>query len=80
MLVTSAAPTRARDLKRLRPRRPCAPPDALAYTVPDACLLAGFGRTTCYGLVQVGKLRLIKIGRRSLIAGDSLRAFLGAGV
>jgi hypothetical protein len=38
--------------------------------------MGGPGRTKIYELVKAGKLRLVKIGGRSLIEGDSLRALL----
>lgn len=70
----------AGETKQSRPRavRPTAPPDALGFTVRDACRLGGFGRTTLYGLVKAGRLDLVRVGGRTLVVGDSLRALLRA--
>ncbi len=55
------------------------PADAIAFRIDDACRLSGLGRTTVYGLVRAGRLRLIRVGGRSLIDGDSLRRLLRGG-
>ena len=55
------------------------PADALAFTVQSACALTGLGRTTMYALMRAGTLRRIRIGGRTLIAADSLRAMLAGG-
>lgn len=54
-------------------------PNALAFRIDDACRMGGFGRTLAYELVKQGKLKLIRVGGRSLICGDSLRALMGQG-
>ena len=65
--------TAARERKRKR----AAPlPNALGYTVDDACRMGGFGRTTAYALRDAGKLTFIKIAGRTIVVGDSLRALL----
>ena len=55
------------------------PADALAFTVQSACALTGLGRTTLFQLLRAGTLRRIRIGGRTLIAGDTLRAMLAGG-
>jgi excisionase family DNA binding protein len=57
--------------KRLQPAH------ALTFTVQAASELSGLGKTTLYALLRDGKLRRIKVGDRTLIGGDSLRALLG---
>lgn len=52
--------------------------NAHAYRIDDAGAMAGIGRTTIYDLVKNGDLKLIKVGGRSLIDGDSLRALIRA--
>jgi hypothetical protein len=52
-------------------------PNALGYTVDDACRMGGFGRTTAYALRNEGKLTFIKVAGRTIVVGDSLRALLG---
>jgi len=53
------------------------PPHALTFTVQAASELSGLGKTKLYELLKDGKLRRIKVGDRTLIGGDSLRALLG---
>ncbi len=69
------AERRAR-VSRRKHNRQAPPANAFAYRVDDACAMGGFGRTTAYELVKRGKLRLLRVGGRSLICGDSLRALL----
>jgi hypothetical protein len=57
-----------------------APPvNAFAFRINDACRMGGFGRTLAYELVKQDKLKLLRVGGRSLICGDSLRALMGQG-
>ncbi len=62
-------------------RRPLLPPlpNALAYRIPEARLMGGPGRTRIYELAHAGKLRLVRVGGRTLIDGDSLRTLLREG-
>lgn len=50
--------------------------EKLIYTVNEAALALGIGRTKLYELVQAGELPLVKIGARSLIRRADLEAFL----
>lgn len=50
--------------------------DVLSYTVPDAMAVTGLGRTKIYELLNANKLRSVTIGRRRLIAADSVRALI----
>jgi excisionase family DNA binding protein len=52
--------------------------DALAHTIADASKVTGIGRTTIYGLIGAGKLDARKAGGRTLITGESLRAFIAS--
>ena len=52
--------------------------DPLAYTIAGACAAGGFGRTTAYELVAEGKLDARKIGGRTIILAESLRAYLAS--
>jgi excisionase family DNA binding protein len=51
-------------------------PEPLAYSVNEACRVTSLGRTFIYKLISDGRLKTIKIGNRTLIPADSLRAFL----
>lgn len=53
-------------------------PDPLAYTIADACAAGGFGRTTAYELIAQGKLDARKIGGRTVILAESLRAYIAS--
>lgn len=48
----------------------------LAFTVPEAARLLSISRTTAYDLAKAGKLRLCKIGTRTVITGNELRRFV----
>lgn len=62
-----------------RPRLTPAPTaeSAIAYTVDDAVRVSGIGRSKLYQLVAAGQLKMTKVGRRSLIPAESLRALIG---
>jgi excisionase family DNA binding protein len=48
----------------------------LALSIADVGKLAGIGRTRLYGEISAGRLRIVKVGRRSLILADDLRRWL----
>ena len=47
----------------------------LLVPVDDARRCIGVGRTKLYQLVAKGELKLVKLGRKSLITAESLTAF-----
>lgn len=48
-----------------------------AYSVPEArAQLGNIGHDLFYKLVRAGDIRLTKIGRRSVVTEEDLRAFL----
>lgn len=47
-------------------------------TLPEACEILRIKKSSLYRLINAGKIRLTKVGRRSLIAHDDLVAFLEA--
>ena len=51
-------------------------PRPIAHQVPRAAQISGLSRTTLYGLMKSGELATIKVGRRTLIADDDLRALI----
>jgi hypothetical protein len=48
----------------------------LAVPVKIACKLVGVGNTTMWGLIKVGRVKTISIGRRRLVIYASLESLL----
>jgi excisionase family DNA binding protein len=62
-MVNKQADTRCAEEKR-------------AYRLPEFCWRYGIGRSTAYKLAKEGRLRLIKIGNRTLVSHDDAEALL----
>jgi len=52
------------------------PPTRLAYTVGDAANTLSLSRSRIYELVAAGEIAVCKIGKRTVIPGSELIAFL----
>ena len=50
-------------------------PTTLAYTVDEACSVAGIGRTALYKAIGTGELVARKYGRKTLILASDLHRF-----
>jgi excisionase family DNA binding protein len=50
----------------------------LSYKIDDAAAALGVSQRTIYNLIDAGKLRRVKVGRRSLIPATDLRALVEA--
>lgn len=50
----------------------------LAYSPKDACAALSIGKTKLYALIKGGRLRVVRLGSRTLIPADALRALLDA--
>ena len=48
----------------------------LAYTILDVCRTASIGRTRLYSEISEGRLRAVKVGRRTLIRAEDLDTWL----
>ena len=48
----------------------------LAYSIREACAVLSLGKTTIFSLIKDGKIRAVRIGGRTLIPAESLRALL----
>lgn len=48
---------------------------SVSYSVEDAAIALGIGRTFCFHLIKVGKLRAFKLGRRTLVSVREVEAF-----
>ena len=53
-------------------------PDAITYTLQGAAAASGLSVATLRRRAKDGALRLVRVGRRTLVCGRSLRAMLGA--
>ena len=51
-------------------------PHPLAYCVEDVARALGIGRTYVFHLIKEGKLRAVKIGRRTVVPVLEVEAFL----
>ncbi|MCB1783116.1 MAG: helix-turn-helix domain-containing protein [Alphaproteobacteria bacterium] len=49
-----------------------------AYSIKEAGFRAGIGSTKIYSLINSGKLKARKLGRRTIILDDDLEAFLSS--
>ena len=52
-------------------------PEKLAYSIKEACKATSLSRTTIYSHVAAGRLHVVRIGGRTIIPAESLRAVLG---
>ena len=50
--------------------------DPITVTIENAKSALGIGHTTIYRLINEGALKTVKIGRRTLIKTDSIRALV----
>lgn len=48
----------------------------LAFSIREACAVSSLGKTTLYTHMNSGRLKAIRVGGRTLIPADSLRALL----
>jgi excisionase family DNA binding protein len=49
-----------------------------AFSIHEFCVRYGIGRTNAYQEVAAGRLRAVKVGRRTLITHDAAEAWLVA--
>ncbi len=47
-----------------------------AYSIPEVCRTASIGRTRLYSEISEGRLRAVKVGRRTLVRAADLDAWL----
>jgi len=53
-------------------------PEPLAYSIKEACRVSSIGRTRIYALINEGRLKATKVGRRTLVNAESLRELVGS--
>ncbi len=54
-------------------------PPPLAYSIKEAMHVTSLGRTHIFNLIKDGKLKVVKIGSRTLIPAESLRRLIETG-
>ena len=47
-----------------------------AYSVDEFCQRYGVGRTTAYEEIKAGRLRVAKVGKRTLVTADAAELWL----
>lgn len=52
--------------------------DREGFSIPEAAIVAGIGKTKIYEAINDGSLTARKYGRRTIILRDDLRVFLTA--
>ncbi len=58
------------------PPPPVIPTERITYTVKDAAAAIGISRTTIWAAISDGRLAAYKLGQRTLIPAESLRAWV----
>jgi len=48
----------------------------LVYTVREACRVSTLGRATIYNHINAGRLRVVRLGGRTLIPAESLHVLI----
>ena len=48
----------------------------LLFSIQDTADVLGLGRTTTYALINEGRLKAIKLGRRTLVTASSIKALI----
>lgn len=48
----------------------------LVYTIREACRVSTLGRATIYNHINAGRLRVVRVGGRTLIPVESLHALI----
>ena len=49
----------------------------LAFSIREACEASSLGRTTIYKHIAAGRLQAVRVGGRTVIPAESLRALVG---
>jgi hypothetical protein len=70
---TTGAPALTTELTEGSPA-----PDRLAYTMEEFCRAARIGRSLGYGEIAAGRLKVVRVGRRTLVTVDSAKAWLAS--
>ncbi len=52
----------------------------LGYSIREACQASSLGRTTLYAHIAAGRLRVTKVGGRTIVPADALHALIAGEV
>jgi excisionase family DNA binding protein len=52
------------------------PPPKLGYSIREACQASSLGRTTLYNHIAAGRLRVARVGGRTIVPAENLQAFI----
>jgi len=52
--------------------------EKLTYTITEAAVLLGVGRSAAYEAARTGQLPTVRVGKRILVPREALRQFLAA--
>ncbi|MPT49244.1 MAG: DNA-binding protein [Sphingobium sp.] len=55
-------------------------PPKLGYSVKEACRASSLGRTTIYNHISAGRLRVVRVGGRTIIPAEALHALIAGEV
>ena len=50
--------------------------DKLSYSIDEAVVATSLGRTNIFNLIRNGKLRAVRVGNRTIIPAEVLKAFV----
>jgi hypothetical protein len=48
----------------------------IGYSIREACQASSLGRTTLYSHISAGRLRVVRVGGRTIIPADALHALV----
>ncbi len=48
----------------------------LGYSIREACQASSLGRTTIYSHIAAGRLRVTRVGGRTIVPAENLHAFI----
>lgn len=51
----------------------------LGYSIKEACRVSSLGRTSLYSHIAGGRLKVTRVGRRTIVSAESLRALVEGG-
>ncbi len=55
-------------------------PPKIGYSIREACQASSLGRSTLYSHISAGRLRSVRVGGRTIIPAEALRALIAGEV